>query len=181
MGLPQHKPPPGHDLTAHRGTPAVKLARLIRDLTHDGVLLAETLVEIVTDSDCTKRDRIEAAKVLLERGFGKPLETHLQVHASVDDAGAVTALADTELARIADLLSAGRATAPSAPLPAPSLEAMGRADILEAEYRAIPPRTVTLPDDAVTDSPSREPAPSGSSLAPLEPADKPDDRDDEAQ
>ena len=150
--MPLLKNPPS-DAHLHRGTPAVKLARLIRDLTSDGVLLAETLVEIVTDSDCTKRDRIEAAKVLLERGFGKPLETHLQVHASVDDAGAVTALADTELARLADLLSAGRATAPQAPLPAPSLEAMSRADILEAEYRAIPPRTVTLPDDSVTQSP----------------------------
>ena len=153
MALPGQKLAGTQDHAPHRGTPAVKLARLIRDLTHDGVLLAETLVEIVTDGETTKRDRIEAAKVLLERGFGKPLETHLQVHASVDDAGAVTALADTELARLADLLSAGRATAPQAPLPAPSLEAMGRADILEAEYRAIPPRTVTLPDDSVTQSP----------------------------
>ena len=148
--MPLLKNPPS-DAHAHRGTPAVNLAKLIRNLTNDGVLLAETLVEIVTDGETTKRDRIEAAKVLLERGFGKPLETHLQVHASVDDAGAVTALADTELARIADLLSAGRATAPSAPLSAPSLEAMGRADILEATWSTLP--AVTPPDDSVTQSP----------------------------
>lgn len=178
MGLPQHKPPPGSDLTAHRGTPAVKLARLIRELTCDGTLLAETLVEIVTDGDTSKRDRIEAAKVLLERGFGKPLETHLQVHASVDDAGAVTALADTELARLADLLAAGRSSAPSAPLPAPSLDAMARADILEAEYRAISPVAVTRTDVAVTNPPATAPSARPTGNVPLEPGN--DDQGDDA-
>lgn len=164
------------DAMAHRGAPAVKLARLIRELTHDGTLLAETLVEIVTDGETSKRDRIEAAKVLLERGFGKPLETHLQVHASVDDAGAVTALADTELARLADLLAAGRPSAPSAPLPAPSLDAMGRVDILDATWSPLP--AVTQPDVNVTNPPAT--APAARPTVDATPAPDDDDKGDDA-
>lgn len=122
-----------------RAAPAVTLARMIRELTDDGRLLVETLAEILVDPDASRRDRTEAAKALLERGYGAPLRTELQITAQASDGAALSALADGELARLADLL-AGSSQAPRAPI-APSLEAMGRSDILP-EYRSLPPESV---------------------------------------
>ena len=131
-----------------RAAPAVTLARAIRELTDDGRILIETLAEILVDPDASRRDRTEAAKALLERGYGAPLRTELQITAQASDAGALAALADGELARLADML-AGSSSAPRAPM-APSLEAMGRSDILP-EYRSLPLETVTSPSDDATD------------------------------
>lgn len=136
-------PPPKIVRTASidggRAAPAVTLARMIREMTDDGRILIETLAEILVDPDASRRDRTEAAKALLERGYGAPLRTELQITAQASDAGALSALADGELARLADMLSSA-SSAPRAPM-APSLESMAHADILP-EYRSLPPESV---------------------------------------
>jgi len=133
-----------------RAAPAVSLARAVRELTDDGRVLIEVLAEILVDPDASRRDRTEAAKVLLDRGFGAPLRTELQIQAQASDAHALEALADGELARLADMLQ-GHKNAPNAPR-APSLEAMQAADILP-EYRHLSPPAVTDTSDAVTPPP----------------------------
>jgi hypothetical protein len=122
-------------------------------MTNDGQVLVEVLAEILVDPDASRRDRTEAAKVLLDRGFGAPLRTELQIQAQASDAHALEALADGELARLADMLS-GKRDAPNAPR-APSLEAMAAADILP-EYRHLPPQGVTDPSVAATPAPSSD-------------------------
>ena len=141
---------PGHVPSSYQGraAPAVSLARAVREMTDDGRVLIEVLAEILVDPDASRRDRTEAAKVLLDRGFGAPLRTELQIQAQASDAHALEALADGELARLADMLS-GKRDAPNAPR-APSLEAMASADILP-EYRSLPPQGVT--DTSVTVTP----------------------------
>ena len=140
-------------LEGGRVAPAVALARAIRELTDDGRILIETLAEILVDPDASRRDRTEAAKALLERGYGAPLRTELQITAQASDGAALSALADGELARLADLL-AGSSSAPRAPM-APSLEAMGAAEIVP-EYRSLPLETVAPMSVDATD-PAREP------------------------
>lgn len=132
----------GGTIEGGRVAPAVALARAIREMTDDGRILIETLAEILVDPDASRRDRTEAAKALLERGYGAPLRTELQITAQASDAGALSALADGELARLADLLSSS-SSAPRAPL-APSLEAMSAGEIVP-EYRSLPPEPVTSP------------------------------------
>ena len=134
-------------LEGGRAAPAVTLARAIREMTDDGRILIETLAEILVDPDASRRDRTEAAKALLERGYGAPLRTELQITAQASDGAALSALADGELARLADLL-AGSSSAPRAPM-APSLDAMGAAEIVP-EYRSLPPESVASTSVDVT-------------------------------
>jgi hypothetical protein len=126
-------------------------------MTNDGELILELLFDISFDADAPRRDRLEAAKMLLERGFGRALETQLQVHTQATDTAAIGALAESELTRLADLLATRGPRAPGAPV-VPTLDAMARTPNLL-------PEGVTQPNASVTDAP---PIPPDEGSAPVD-------------
>jgi hypothetical protein len=139
-------------------------------MTNDGELILELLFDISFDADAPRRDRLEAAKMLLERGFGRALETQLQVHTQATDTAAIGALAESELTRLADLLATRGPRAPGAPV-VPTLAAMSRTP-------GLLPDSVTQPNASVTDAPPTPPDGSPAlelEPAPLAPDDGPDD------
>jgi hypothetical protein len=145
-------------------------------MTNDGELILELLFDISFDADAPRRDRLEAAKMLLERGFGRALETQLQVHTQANDTAAIGALAESELTRLADLLATRGPRAPGAPV-VPTLAAMARTPGLLPDT----PDSVTLPNASVTEPvpvpPEGEPAPEPEPVPPA-PDDGPDDGHD---
>jgi hypothetical protein len=153
--------------------PAVRLARKVREMTNDGELILELLFDISFDADAPRRDRLEAAKLLLERGFGRALETQLQVHTQANDTAAIGALAESELTRLADLLATRGPQAPRQPV-VPTLDAMGRASGLLPDGLS----PVTQPNASVTADPAippeGDPAPEPEPVPPA-PDDGPDD------
>jgi hypothetical protein len=139
------------------------IAQLVRDATDGGRLLVETLVAIATGPDSSDRDKVSASSILLDRGFGKAVETSLTLTADASQSDALSALADSELERLAATL-APSAVRPVVVLPAsslsPGLEALPDAppEALEAPLR--PPVPVTEPNPPVkTDPVSPLPAP----------------------
>jgi hypothetical protein len=169
MPAPLFKPGEVHN-PAGGQAPAVRLARKVREMTNDGELILELLFDISFDADAPRRDRLEAAKMLLERGFGRALETQLQVHTQATDTAAIGALAESELTRLADLLATRGPQAPRQPV-VPTLAAMSRTP-------GLLPDSVTQPNASVTVPPSLPPdegSPPEPEPAPLEPADGPND------
>lgn len=139
------------------------IAQMVRDATNGGQALIDALVEMALDRDAAYRDRTSAASILLDRGFGKAVETSLTLTADASQSDALAALADAELERLAATL-APSAVRPVVVLPAaslsPGLEALPDAppEALEAPLR--PRETVTQPDVPVTTDPvSPLPAP----------------------
>lgn len=132
------------------------IAQLVRDATDGGRLLIETLVAIATDPDSANRDKVSATQVLLDRGFGRAVETSLTLSVDAGQSDALSALADAELERLASTL-APSAVRPVVVLPAqalsPAAESLPDAppEALEAPLR--PPVTVTQPDLAATTEP----------------------------
>ena len=51
------------------------LARRIREQTDDGADLVVYMVEVFRDETASRRDRMQAATWLADRGFGKPVQT----------------------------------------------------------------------------------------------------------
>jgi hypothetical protein len=152
MTLPEGMKPwqPGQSGNAAGAqAPAVRLARKVREMTNDGELILELLFDISFDADAPRRDRLEAAKMLLERGFGRALETQLQVHTQATDTAAIGALAESELTRLADLLATRGPQAPRQPV-VPTLAAMAKAP-------GLLPDSVTLPNASVTEPSSLPP------------------------
>ena len=47
------------------------LAKLVRRSTRNGRELVDFLIAVLRDDEASRRDRLEAAKVLLDRGFGR--------------------------------------------------------------------------------------------------------------
>lgn len=138
---------------------------MVRDATNGGQALIDALVEMALDSDAAYRDRTTAASILLDRGFGRAVETTLSLSVDAGQSDALSALADAELERLAATL-APSTVRPVVVLPAqalsPGLESLPDAppEALEAPLR--PPPPVTLPDvPATTDpvSPLPTPAP----------------------
>ena len=136
---------------------------MVRDATNGGQALIDALVEMALDSDAAYRDRTTAASILLDRGFGKAVETSLTLTADASQSEALSQLADAELERLAATL-APSAVRPVVVLPAqalsPGLDALPDAppEALEAPLR--PPVTVTEQDVPVTTDPvSPLPAP----------------------
>lgn len=143
--------------TAKAGYGPVRgIAQLVRDATDGGRLLVETLVQIATGPDSSDRDRVSASSILLDRGFGRAVETTLSLQVDAGQSDALSALADAELERLAATL-APNAVRPVVVLPAqalsPGLDALPDAppEALEAPLRPRP--TVTLPDVPVTTTP----------------------------
>ena len=107
--------------TAKSGYGPVKgIAQLVREATDGGRLLVETLVQISTGPDSSDRDKVSASSILLDRGFGKAVETTLSLQVDASQSDALSALADAELERLAQTL-APNAVRPVVVLPAGSL------------------------------------------------------------
>lgn len=117
---PPDKPNPGDRLKPYHwtkgssGNPGGRpkgVASLAKEYTGpNGEKVFEVLAEIMNNARNKPRDRTEAGKILLERGFGKPID--IQAHVLAGD----TEVADEvrELAKDA-LLKLAAATAPSKP------------------------------------------------------------------
>jgi hypothetical protein len=136
---------------------------MVRDATNGGQLLIDVLVRMATDEDAAYRDRATATGMLLERGFGKAVETTLSLQVDASQSEALSQLADAELERLAATL-APSAHRPVVVLPAgslsPGLDSLPDAppEALEAPLR--PPVPVTPPNVPVTTVPvSPLPAP----------------------
>jgi hypothetical protein len=143
--------------TAKTGYGPVKgIAQLVREATDGGRLLVETLVSIATGPDSSDRDKVSASSILLDRGFGKAVETTLSLQVDASQSDALSALADAELERLAATL-APSSVRPVVVLPAsslsPGLESLPDAppEALEAPLR--PSVTVTLPSRPVAETP----------------------------
>lgn len=150
-------PAAGSTYTRHKS-----IAQMVRDATNGGQVLIDVLVQMATDPDAAYRDRCTATGMLLERGFGKAVETTLSLSVDAGSSEALSALADAELERLASTL-APSAVRPVVVLPAgslsPAVESLPDAppEALEAPLR--PPPSVTEPDvpvltDPVTPLPS---------------------------
>ena len=132
------------------------IAQLVREATDGGRLLVATLVAIATGPDSSDRDKVSASSILLDRGFGRAVETTLSLQVDAGSSEALSQLADAELERLASTL-APSAVRPVVVLPAgslsPGLEALPDAppEALEAPLR--PPVPVTQPDVPVTTDP----------------------------
>jgi len=143
--------------TAKSGYGPVKgIAQLVRDATDGGRLLVETLVQIATGPDSSDRDKVSASSILLDRGFGRAVETTLSLSVDAGSSDALSALADAELERLAQTL-APHTVRPVVVLPAgslsPSLDTLPDAppEALEAPLRPLVP--VTEPNLPVTTTP----------------------------
>ena len=107
--------------TAKSGYGPVKgIAQLVREATDGGRLLVETLVQIATGPDSSDRDKVSASSILLDRGFGRAVETTLSLQVDASQSDALSALADAELERLAQTL-APHTVRPVVVLPAGSL------------------------------------------------------------
>jgi hypothetical protein len=136
--------------------PVKGIAQLVREATDGGRLLVETLVAIATGPDSSDRDKVSASSILLDRGFGRAVETSLTLSVDASQSDALSQLADAELERLAQTL-APSAVRPVVVLPAgslsPAVESLPDAppEALEAPLR--PPVPVTPPDVPVTTDP----------------------------
>jgi len=100
--------------------PVKGIAQLVREATDGGRLLVETLVAIATGPDSSDRDKVSASSILLDRGFGRAVETTLSLSVDASQSDALSALADAELERLAATL-APSTVRPVVVLPAGSL------------------------------------------------------------
>jgi hypothetical protein len=136
--------------------PVKGIAQLVREATDGGRLLVDTLVAIATGPDSSDRDKVSASSILLDRGFGKAVETTLSLSVDAGSSEALSQLADAELERLAATL-APSTVRPVVVLPAgtlsPSVDSLPDAppEALEAPLRPSPP--VTEPDVPVTTDP----------------------------
>jgi hypothetical protein len=143
--------------TAKSGYGPIKgIAQLVREATDGGRLLVETLVQIATGPDSSDRDKVSASSILLDRGFGRAVETTLSLSVDASSSDALSQLADAELERLAQTL-APSAVRPVVVLPAASLSpgvvALPDAppEALEAPLR--PPVPVTQGDGSASQDP----------------------------
>ena len=155
--------------TAKSGYGPVKgIAQLVREATDGGRLLIDTLVQIATGPDSSDRDKVSASSILLDRGFGRAVETTLSLSVDASQSDALSALADAELERLAATL-APSAYRPVIVLPAqalsPSLKSLPDAppEALEAPLGPLSP--VTVPSGPVAATPT-EPLPPPLARAP---------------
>jgi hypothetical protein len=88
--------------TANPGGKPKGLASRVREATSDGETLVTFFQGILGGTiKCNARDRIEAAKWLADRGWGRAVETSVQVEADQATARAAVALTDDQLESLA--------------------------------------------------------------------------------
>ena len=119
--------------TGHRG-PVKGLSQLVREATDGGRALIDTLASIALDDGAAARDRISAAQVLLDRGFGRAVETSLTINADAGSSSALASLSDDALEQLAATLGPGGRTVSLPPAArATALDAIGDAppEVLE--------------------------------------------------
>ena len=117
-----------------RSGPVKGLAQLVREATDGGRALIETLAGIALDDGAAARDRISAAQVLLDRGFGRAVETSLTINADAGSSSALATLSDDALEQLAATLGPTGRTVPLPPATrATALDAIGDAppEVLE--------------------------------------------------
>ncbi len=148
--------------------PVKGIAQLVREATDGGRAIVEMLTGIALDDSAAARDRISAGSILLDRGFGKAVETTLTLQADASGSEALSALADAELERLAQTL--GPSPVLSVPVPAArAAHALGAAAVgllgtellpepppeaLEAPLASVPrPVHVPQPDSHETPAP----------------------------
>jgi hypothetical protein len=123
-------------------TKVKSIAQMVRDATSGGQKLIDVLVTLAFDEDAHPRDRTTAVGMLMDRGFGKAVETSLTLSVDASQSDALSALADAELERLAQTL-APSSVRPVIVLPAhtlsPGLEALPDAppEALEAPLRPL--------------------------------------------
>jgi len=70
--------------------------------THDGRKMVDELWSIALDAKIRVRDRIKAMEILLERGFGKPVQ-QVEVDGQVNLTRELSSFSDKELMELVDL------------------------------------------------------------------------------
>jgi hypothetical protein len=146
--------------TAKSGYGPVKgIAQLVREATDGGGLLIDTLVQIATGPDSSDRDRVSASSILLDRGFGRAVETTLSLSVDAGSSDALSQLADAELERLAATLAPSNVR-PVVVLPAaslsPAVESLPDAppEALEAPLRPpVPVSQTNAPETTTPTSP----------------------------
>jgi hypothetical protein len=122
------------------------IAQMVRDATNGGQMLIDALVDMVTNPDAHPRDRATAIGMLMDRGFGRAVETTLSLSVDASQSDALSQLADAELERLAQTL-APHTVRPVVVLPAqalsPALDSLPDAppEALEAPLRPLEPVT----------------------------------------
>jgi hypothetical protein len=111
------------------------IAQLVREATDGGRLIIDTLVAIATGPDSSDRDKVSASSILLDRGFGRAVETTLQLQVDAGSSEALSQLADAELERLAATLAPSSAR-PVVVLPAAAL-AVGPESLPDAPPEAL--------------------------------------------
>jgi len=131
------------------------IAQLVREATDGGRLIIDTLVAIATGPDSSDRDRVSASSILLDRGFGRAVETSLTLSVDAGSSEALSQLADAELERLASTLAPSTAR-PVVVLPAAALsvgpESLPDAppEALEAPLRPSPSVSPPTPPETTT-------------------------------
>lgn len=88
------------------------LAARIRERTQDGKVILDYLMSVLTGKEkATPKDRLDAAKILLDRGYGKAIETQISLTAGAGGELAAQ-MADEQLERLARQLVASVAKPP---------------------------------------------------------------------
>lgn len=108
--------------------PVKGIAQLVREATDGGRAIVEMLAGIALDDGAAARDRISAGSILLDRGFGRAVETTLTLQADASGSEALSALADAELERLAQTLGPSPALSVP-PLAARAAHALGAASV----------------------------------------------------
>lgn len=80
------------------------LAARVRTATSEGADIVEFMVGVLRNGKASNKDRIEAAKWLADRGFGRAVETTVTVQGSGETSGALADLADAQLEHLARTL-----------------------------------------------------------------------------
>jgi len=156
--MPRHPPATAWQMptAASTYTRSKSIAQMVREATNGGQLLIDALVGMALDPDAAYRDRTTAAGILLDRGFGRAVETTLSLSVDAGSSDALSQLADAELERLAQTL-APSAVRPVVVLPAgslsPAVESLPDAppEALEAPLRPLEP--VTQPNVPVMTTP----------------------------
>ena len=97
--------------TLNRGGRPKGLAARVREAVGEGADIVEFFARVLRDERASTKDRIEAGKWLADRGWGRALETSVNVDATGTEAGALAAgMADATLEALARQLAPSKAT-----------------------------------------------------------------------